>query len=152
MASLQKVSNIKENLHKIDISCEQMTFNPMDETVTIIACDIKNNGRKNKSTSTQNTSKYGHYNNRTNVSNESKHMKLPTLHTADATVETDRYDYCSTSDGAADTISLVALCLLVLIWVSVFIIVKIQESEYINSIYIDPEFMDEETVSDWLKK
>ena len=31
------------NLQKINITCDQITFNPLEETITILACDFKDN-------------------------------------------------------------------------------------------------------------
>ena len=37
------------NLQKINITCDQITFNPLEETITILACDFKDN-RANEET------------------------------------------------------------------------------------------------------
>ena len=139
MASLQKVYNIKENLRKIDISCEQITFNPVDETINIISCELKNNLCKNRSTS---------------ISYISKPMKQPAVHNGDLIEENDRYDYCATPDAVVDTICLGAIFLLILLWMGVYTFVTIKEAEYINSFNntsMDTEFIDEDSVINWSK-
>ena len=138
MASLQRVYCIRENLHKIDISCEQITFNPMDDTVTISACDLKNIRRNNKST---------------NTPKNSRKMKQPSVHNGGIIVDNDRYDYCSTSNAVADIICISTIALLVLIWIAVFIFVEIKESDFHNSIYLNnTHFMDEASIINWIKK
>ena len=40
---------MSSNLQKINITCDQITFNPLEETITILACDFKDN-RANEET------------------------------------------------------------------------------------------------------
>ena len=133
MTSIRKVNNIKKNPQKINIACEQITFNPMDETVTIIACELKNNQHNNENT---------------DIPNNSKLTELSPINISDDVVENDGHHYSSTRDDVVDIISLGVIVLLLLIWMSVFISVEIKESEYnntYNNISLNNEFMDKES-------
>ena len=97
-----------ESLHKINISCDQIRFNPLNETVTITSCKLKHNGHTNENNNLRNCLKT------TTNHNPNNNKK----------VEYTSYNWYIHED-IVDWICLGVIVLLILVWLSVFIYYEI---------------------------
>ena len=97
------LKDITESLDGINISCDQITFNPLHETVTITACKLKS-GLHN---SNRNIHQYNNPND-----NETTSLVI--------TSDQDEYDW-SNDTSVGDVICLGSIVMLIVIWLSVFI-------------------------------
>ena len=124
------LKDITENLDRINISCDQITFNPLHDTVTITACKLK--------PGLHNTNKNTHQYN----DNETTSLVI--------TPEQDEYYYdWSNHTSVGDVICLGSIVMLILIWLSVFIFYEyFYEITDIESIVIDQQIINKDTMDD----
>ena len=130
------LTDITENLDRINISCDQITFNPLDETVTITACKVKP----------------GIHNINKTYINKTIDPKDDEITLQVNTPEED-VNYYEWSDhmSVGDVICLGSIVMLILIWLSVFIFyevfyeIKDIESSAIDHKIINKDGMDDET-------
>ena len=133
---------MSSNLKKIDITCNQITFNPLDETITILACEIKDNQHEKVQTdqkilnpSIKNTK--GPLSN-----NHQKTEQTPQSNNVKETAKTN--ENCSTEldieDGpwlietsTVDKICLGVIFMLMMIWLTVFVYYELREKDFLDN-------------------
>ena len=132
MENKQEENNTKENLKCINISCEQIPFNPPEKNVAIIDCEQKYN--KN-------------YDEDIIISNILKPTKMSTISKSYEDIANARRDFCDTRHDVACIICLAVILILILVWISLLIFFKNKESEWTNrhnNTIMNNQFMDEE--------
>merc|ERR1712218_56846 len=127
------VKDLTENLDRINISCDQITFNPLDETVTMTACKLN----PDLHNTNQNTDQYNI------LQADGKTAPVPNP-------EQDEYNYDWSNDtNFRDVICLGSIVMLILIWLSVFIFYEIfYEIADIESVVIDHKIINKDVMDE----
>ena len=134
------IKDLTENLDRINISCDQITFNPLEETVTITSCKLKSD----------------------------QHITEPSTYQYIKPKANTNIEPCSTSEEdeqhydlpnhteIRDVICLGSIVMLILIWLTVFIYYEIfyeftdSESPIIDNNIINKDSMSEDS-ENWLE-
>ena len=127
------IKDLTENLDRINISCDQITFNPLDETVTITSCKLKSDEHN----TTTCTDQYIKPKANTNIERRS-------------TSEEEEYPYdLPNHTDVRDVICLGSIVMLILIWLTVFIYYEVfYEFRDIESPVIDNQIINKDSMSE----
>ena len=106
-------SSCIDNSHRINIVCDQITFDASEETITIHACKLKSGLYKQELTTYQSTTSNG---NIKTIPNQGKLLELNTE--------------WSIRLELGDVICLTVIVIILLIWLSIFIFYVNKDNEY----------------------
>ena len=127
------IKDLTENLDRINISCDQITFNPLDETVTITSCKLKSDQQLSEPSSDQFIKPKAN----TNIESCS-------------TFEEDEYHYdWHNHTDIRDVICFGSIVMLIVIWISVFMYYEFfYEFRDIESPVIDNQIINKDSMSE----
>ena len=152
-ANFYQSDYMSSNLQKIDITCDQITFNPLDETITILACEFKDNQSDKVLTGHKvlnpciNSIKEPIVNNRQKIEQtpHANNVKERTRSKANTSNELNVEDgHWLVQASTVDKICLGVIFMLMVIWLTVFVYYELREKDFLdNGTHIDSPYTDD---------